>query len=59
MRIRRTTTKKTEKVDKEKVDNVGPAPGGLEGLGGELLQLVRHQVHGQGELVNAGLRNKY
>jgi len=33
---------------------VAADPGGLHGLGGQLLQLVGHQMDGQGELVNSG-----
>ena len=31
---------------------------GLQSLGGNLLQLVRHQVDGEGELVNTGLKKR-
>ena len=34
---------------------VAADPAGLEGLGGELLQLAGHQVHAQRELIDAGL----
>ena len=34
---------------------VAADPGGLKVLRGQLLQLVRQEVHGQGELVNPGL----
>ena len=34
---------------------VAADPGGLQGLRGQLLQFVKHEVHGQGELVNPGL----
>ena len=34
---------------------VAADPAGLEGLGGELLQLAGDEVHAQGELIDAGL----
>ena len=34
---------------------VAADPGGLQDFRGQLLQLVKHEVHGQGELVNPGL----
>ena len=34
---------------------VAADPAGLEGLGGELLQLAGHQVHAERELIHAGL----
>ena len=37
---------------------VAADPGGLQGLGGQLLQLVRHEVDSQGELVNTGLGDR-
>ena len=37
---------------------VAANPGGLQSLGGQLLQLVRHEVDGQGELINTGLEDR-